>query len=99
MAKLEGGIPPIRSRYEIGMLFQASSILGTPPPTDWKAFGVDPKGLLGVLGKPVLPHFQPKGEGRGAKTSGVKLIMSPEFRVRASDAVHAAWLVAASGAQ
>ena len=54
MAELEVGNPPFRSQTEVGMLFQAFSILGTPSPTDSKAFGVDPQGLLGVLGKPIF---------------------------------------------
>jgi len=60
MAEVEVGNPQLRSQSEVGMLFQAFTILGTPSPTDWKAFGVDPQGLLGVLGKPMFPQFPAK---------------------------------------
>ena len=74
MAELEVGNPPFRSQSEVGMLFQAFSILGTPSPTDWKAFGVDPQGLLGVLGKPIFPQFPgKKKKNHGVSTSGVNL--------------------------
>jgi serine/threonine protein kinase len=107
MAELEVGNPPFRSRSEIGMLFEACSIFGTPSPTDWKAFGVDPQGLLGVLGKPILPQFpakkkKPWGERFGSEFAGLMtqlLTMLPECRVTASDALKAKWCAAASGAQ
>ena len=106
MAELEVGNPPFRSQSEVGMLFQAFSILGTPSPTDWKAFGVDPQGLLGVLGKPKFQQFpakkeKPWGEHFGSEFADLVtqlLIKLPEFRVTASDALNATWLVAASGA-
>ena len=88
-------------------LFPSGSILGTPSPTGWKAFGVDPQGLLDVLGKPILPQFpakkkKPWGEHFGSELADLMthlLIMLPEFRATASDALKATWLVAASGAQ
>ena len=77
-------------------------MLGTPSPTDVKAFGVYPQGLLGVLGKPILPQFpKPWGEHFGSEFADLMaqyLTMLPEFRVTASDALKATWLVAASGA-
>ena len=107
MAEVEVGNPQFRSRSEIGTLFQSCSILGTPSPTDWTAFGVDPQGLLGVLGKTILQQIPTEQKIHGASNSGVSfadlmtqlLFMLPEFRVTASDAFKATWLVAAAGAQ
>ena len=73
MADLEVGNPPFRSQSEVGMLFQAFRMLRTPSPTDWKAFGVDPQGLLGVLGNHFFNSFQPNRKNDGASTSGVNL--------------------------
>jgi serine/threonine protein kinase len=73
MAELEVGNPPCRSQSEVGMLFEACRMLGTPTPADRKAFGVDPQGLLGVLGKPIFPQFPAKQKNHGASTSGVNL--------------------------
>ena len=106
MAELEVGNPPFRSQSEVGMLLQALSILGTPSPTDWKALGVDPHGLLGVLGKPMFPQLpakqkKPWGEHFGSEFADLMtqvLIKWPEFRVAASDALNATWLGAASSA-
>ena len=89
------------------MLFQACSILGTPSPTDWKAFGVDPQGLLGVLGKPIFhscqpPQKKPWGEHLGSEFADFMTqlsIMLPGFRVTASGALKATWFAAASGEQ
>ena len=106
MAELEVGNPPCRSLFEVGMLFQAFSILGTPSPADWKAFGVEPQGLLGVLGKLFFSQFpdkknKPWGEHFGSEFADLMtqlLIKLPEFPVAASDALNATWLAAASGA-
>ena len=74
MAEFEFGNPPFRPPSEIGVLFKSCSILGTTPPTDWKAFGVDPQGLMGVLGKPILPQVPAKTESsHGASASAVNL--------------------------
>ena len=74
MAELEVGNPQCRSQSEVGMMLQAFSILGTPSPTDWKAFGVDPQGLFGVLGKQTFfTVSSQKEKSHGASTSGVNL--------------------------
>ena len=73
MADLGVGTPQFRSRSEIGTLFQSCSMLGTKSHTDWKAFGVDPQGLLGVVGQANLAT-QPKiNKNHGASASGVNL--------------------------
>ena len=69
--------------------------------------GVDPQGLFGVLGKPVLPQLpakkkNPWGEHFGSEFADLMtqlFFKLPEFRMTASDALNATWLVAASGAQ
>ena len=107
MAEVEVGSPPFRSLSEIGMLFEACSSLGTPSPTDWKGFGVDPQGLLGVLGKPILPQFpakqkKPWGEHFGSEFADLMthlLTIQPECRVAASDVLKTTWFAAAFGAQ
>ena len=106
MAELEVGNPKFRSQSEVGMLFQASSILGTPSPADWKILWGRSPGIAGCIGQANFPQFpakkkKPWGEHFGSEFADLMtqlLIKLPEFRVAASDALNATWLVAASGA-
>ena len=107
MAELEVGHPPFRAPSEIGMLFAACSVLGTPSSADWAEFGLGSKGLLGVLSKPIMPKFLTKIQ----KPWGVRfghafadlitrlLNLLPSHRVSASEALKSQWFTAAFGAK
>ena len=58
VAHMETGIPPFRSRSQIGMLFSICKVCGTPSSCEWPALGMPALGLSGIMNMKILPAFR-----------------------------------------